>query len=754
MNKNLVFILIIFTWAYEFIPAQVYGTNKLQYDKFHWKYLQTTHFDIHYYKGGRDVAAFSAGVLENAYSNLAENLSYNIKKRIPIIIYLSHNDFEQTNVILEPLGENTGGFTEIFKSRVVVPFEGNYPALRHVLHHELTHAVMYELMFDNILNAFRTQAYFHIPLWVAEGLAESQSLGWDLGSDMYMIDWVINNHQGTPFNEFYGQLYMAYKGGMSFMNFMASQYGKESIPKFLKLLVRLKSVEKAFKIATRVKFEEACDKWLRQMKKIYWPEMGKRKHGDETGKQLTHLVKDLSYFNLQPNFSPDGKTIAFFSDRKDYPGIYLMDADSGKVLKILVQSGTTDGLESFYPFRSGLSWSPDGKKIVFVTKKSGSDWLAVLDVETKNIVNKYNPDLGKISSPHWSPSGEEIVFTGVKDAHTAIYILNLKTGKFEILIKDKSHMDHPKWSPDGSRIVFESNKPEEPDTYAKYYNLYIINKDGGGLRRITSNPFDETMADWSPTGDTLVFVSNRNGISNLYLMDVEKAEPKPITNTFGGCFTPSWCKKTNQIAISIFEHSSWNIYVINEPQEKINADSLEPTNYMRSLMDTTHNYYEKLSFNILPPDTIKDKKTRNTGSFFGPRPWSSDVSGQVSYPEDDDSSRTARKKTEKIDTSSFLSDTSQFKDNSGRFIERVYKPKYSFDMISLGLAAGYAGSFAFMGSGELLLSDILGNHRFYLSFGGSDWANFNDVNGVFAYYYLPYRTDIGLNIFKFTPLIL
>jgi hypothetical protein len=427
----LIFLLALST------GAQSFGRNKIQYKKFIWKYLQTSHFDVYYYSGGRNVAAFAAEAAEDAYLELSKNLSYNIKKRIPIIIYLSHTDFEQTNVILQPMGEGMGGFTEIFKSRVVVPFEGNYSEFRHVIHHEMTHAFHYEMIFDNIMNAFRTQAYFHIPLWVMEGLAESQSLGWDISSDMYMLDWTINGFPGTPYNEFNGQTYMAYKGGMSFMNFIARQYGRESIPKFLKLLVLYKNTERAFKTATRVTLEEASNKWLRQMKKIYWPELGRRKHGDEMAKQLTHLVKDLSYFNLQPSFSPDGKTIVFFSDRKDYPGIYLMDSDSGKIIKVLAQAGTSDKFESFHPFRSGVSWSPDGKKIVLVTKQSGHDVLTILDVKTKKVVGKYNPNLGKVISPDWSPTSGEIVFVGVQDSHTGLYIWDMKSNKCELLFKDK-----------------------------------------------------------------------------------------------------------------------------------------------------------------------------------------------------------------------------------------------------------------------------------------------------------------------------
>jgi hypothetical protein len=119
------FIILALVIAQSVFAQNVYfGQNKVQYRDFNWYYIQTADFDIYFYKGEDTLAVFAAGVLNDAYVKIKEELNYTLSSRIPIIIYASHNEFQQTNVINELIPEGVGGFTEVFKNRVVVPFSG------------------------------------------------------------------------------------------------------------------------------------------------------------------------------------------------------------------------------------------------------------------------------------------------------------------------------------------------------------------------------------------------------------------------------------------------------------------------------------------------------------------------------------------------------------------------------------------------------------------------------------------------------
>src|SRR5260221_12982545 len=107
--------------------AQYFGQNKVQYRKLEFQVIQTEHFEVYYYGEERAAALDAARMAERGYARLSRVLHHQFTQRKPIILYASHTDFEQTNAIEGELGEGTGGVTEFFKHRMVLPFTGSTP---------------------------------------------------------------------------------------------------------------------------------------------------------------------------------------------------------------------------------------------------------------------------------------------------------------------------------------------------------------------------------------------------------------------------------------------------------------------------------------------------------------------------------------------------------------------------------------------------------------------------------------------------
>ena len=128
-------ILLLFSTTPALTQETIFGKNKVQYTEFEWYYIQSDHFDIYFNIGGEYIANFTADVAESSYTQISKSFRYQITNRIPIIVYNSHNEFQQTNVVNSYLEEGIGGVTELFKNRVVLPFEGDYKKFRHVIHH-------------------------------------------------------------------------------------------------------------------------------------------------------------------------------------------------------------------------------------------------------------------------------------------------------------------------------------------------------------------------------------------------------------------------------------------------------------------------------------------------------------------------------------------------------------------------------------------------------------------------------------------
>ena len=174
-----IIFLIIFASS-SMLSAQIFGQNKVQYRDFDWNFISSPQFDIYYYGNEIELAHFTMAAAGEAYEQIAKHLRWNLKKRVPIIVYHSHNEFQQTNVIAQYMQEGIGGVTELFKNRIVIPFEGDYAAFRHVIHHELVHAMINDLVYGGRMqNVISGQIRLQIPLWANEGLAEYLSSNWD-----------------------------------------------------------------------------------------------------------------------------------------------------------------------------------------------------------------------------------------------------------------------------------------------------------------------------------------------------------------------------------------------------------------------------------------------------------------------------------------------------------------------------------------------------------------------------------------------
>src|SRR6185503_19580166 len=122
------------------VHAQYFGRNPVQWERLKFEVLKTEHFDIHHYAENREAAEQVGRMAERWYTRLSGILDFQFKDRQPVILYASQPHFQQTNTIGGAPGEGTGGVTEAFKRRVVLPVGASLAETDHVLGHELVHA--------------------------------------------------------------------------------------------------------------------------------------------------------------------------------------------------------------------------------------------------------------------------------------------------------------------------------------------------------------------------------------------------------------------------------------------------------------------------------------------------------------------------------------------------------------------------------------------------------------------------------------
>lgn len=730
MKQKSIYFFIIITFLFvSGAQAQSFGKNKVQYRIFEWEYIQTPNFDIYFYEGGKPIAEFTSKIAEDAYTQISRHFNWTLHKRISMILYSSHNDFQQTNIISQYMPEGVGGVTELFKNRIVVPFEGSYEQFRHVIHHELVHGMINDMIYGGSMqSAIANRVQVNIPLWMNEGLAEYLSIEWDTQADMIMRDIAVHNRIPNIRELDY---FMAYKGGQSVWKFIAEKYGWEKIGEIIRNIKKSQNVEKGLQRSTGMDFKDLSKQWKKYLKKEYWPDIAGRDELEDFANKITDHDELRNYFNISPAISPDGSKIAILTDRDGYSDIFLISASDGRKIKKVVKGNRSPDFEELKWLQPGISWSPDGKRITFAAKAGKSDALYLLNVKSGK-TEKILLDLDGIFSAVWSPEGDRIAFVGNKGKASDIYLYHLKTKVLKNLTKDTFSDFEPSWSSNGDKIAFVSNRgafDREPDGFTmqnhdfKHTDIYVIDVNSDNIERITATPYDENSPVWSHTTNSIAYTADRNGVWNLYIQDLNDLSeaPKAVSNVLTGIFQLSWSTDDKKLYFSGYSGIGWDIYSIVNPLE-LEEKEVTKSNFIKN--KEVDQGIDALLSSSTGISTIGEQSDWDDAS-FSKYIFASEYSH---YNQQIDSTIV------KPETPLTISD---FKNADGSYKTHAYKTRFTLDLVNG--QASFSNTFGYKGYTLFAFSDILGDHRLFL--GSQFEISLENSDYYIAYNYLKRRED-------------
>ena len=153
----------------QFFPF--YGKNRVKYDKFDWHIYTTDHFEIYYYPELEEHLERVASYAESAYQQISANLQHELAFVVPLVIFKTHSEFEQQNIIPGASPEGVGAFAEPQRDRIALPLDEPPDGLYRLITHELTHIFMFDIVPRSLIRA-------SVPLWVDEGMADYQAGVW------------------------------------------------------------------------------------------------------------------------------------------------------------------------------------------------------------------------------------------------------------------------------------------------------------------------------------------------------------------------------------------------------------------------------------------------------------------------------------------------------------------------------------------------------------------------------------------------
>lgn len=744
-----------------FAQYNSFGKNRVQYENFEWRFIQSKHFDIYYYgEKNYELAEFSAQSLESAYMQLQDDFDHEIVDRIPLIIYDSHNDFSQTNVVALPTSsEGIGGVTDKFKNRMTVPFDGDYNDFRRTLHHELVHAVFNDMFYGgSVQSIVRNNIQLVFPLWFEEGLAEYTALGWDTNTDMFIRDAVINGYL-PPIQQLNG--YYAYRGGQSVWNYIVEEYGREKIAEILGRIKKSRNIEFGFVQSLGLTTEELSERWEEALKKRYFPEVAER----ESAKSIASLMTrrgDYGTYNTSPTISPQGDKIAFITNKRGYFDVIVINALNGKKLKTIIRGEDNPDFEELNILNPNLTWSPDGRKVALSTKTKGVDELAIIDYRSGEIEKIRLKELDAIGSVSWSPDGKKISFDGNIGPFQDIFVYDFNAGSLTNITGDLFTDAEPYWDNDSKHIYFISERADkiELHTYTLEHRLledesiyqkdiFRVAIDADTVQRITTTPgWTERQPQITRSG-RLIYQTDRNGIQNVYEHDFESGEALPLTDLQAGVSQLSVSADGSRIAFSSINEGYLDIFLLKTPfarkknsQLTENYWALRRASEPRSIRVPATYFAQELFEQGVISGAERAQKEKEEKEENGEITQEFNNEGEIDFRNYVFSDAIFEDSTLIIEDQ-YLFEPDDNVTEDGRYLPRPYRLTFSTDIAySPSIVASTYGTFAFT---QFIVSDLLGDHQ--LSFGTNFQTDLRNSDYTIQYGYFKNRTNYSASFF-------
>jgi hypothetical protein len=538
---------------------------------FEWKIYKTKHFDIYYYSDSKPLIPYASYYLELAYEKAKTEYNPYIDKRIPFFLYASANDMKQNSIT--EVGDGTGGLTEPYKDRFMVYNDGSKKWLRDVIFHEFGHEAQFSILIDGWWETPRILKTIIYPLWMLEGMSENMTEEWDIAmEDMYLRDYTVDNKL-PPLSKLFGfyhlkphQITLAYKTGAKAVRFLREEYGKDKPSIILNLYRDLYDIDSVLKRSIGITLDEFDRKFKDYIERKYYYQLISQNLRDASlyGKALTRDIDDIPIFNISPVII-SSSSFAYISTIKGHPPSIVIERDGKK--KII--RGDEIGFENvFYsrftfPIRS-VSISHNKRYIIFSSQKNSREYLVIYDIEKDRFRKVLFEDLNEARQFSFSGDDKKIVFVGMDGCFNKIYeidfdyVMNnesVKKKDLKLIVDGEMDKRTPIYITE-EKIAFscEVGGVENPQN-----NLCIYDR-----KEKSMHIYDLGMdvLDIAYAANRIYFVSDKDGIYNLYSYSLVDGKIYRHTSFIGGGFTP-WVED-DKILISYFRHGSINIYVLDE----------------------------------------------------------------------------------------------------------------------------------------------------------------------------------------------
>lgn len=559
-----------------------------QFTEFHpeldWFTIKGEHVEVHFHSEAKRTAEVVAKIADEVWGPITSLYQYE-----PGVVHYVIKDIDDYSNGATYFFDNK---IEIWTSALDFDLRGAHNWLRNVISHEFTHMVQIQasmkttraipavfLQWLNYADERRPDVLYgypnvvvsyplatiNVPAWFAEGTAQYMRTefnydNWDSHRDMILRSYVLDGNMLT-WNQMgvFGKTSLGnesvYNSGFALTRYIAQKYGEDKLREISHALGNFSTftIDAAFKNIIGKNGSQLYDEW-----KSYLNEDYKRR----TAPVLANLVvgdtiAEVGFGNFYPSFSPDGKKILYISNKSaDYFGlsaIYEYDLET-KEDKNLIPS-----------VRSTYDWIPDQNKIVYSKLTEDNNYsYNVHDIYIYDISKDEDKRLTfnlRANQPSVSNNGKSIVFLYQKDGTTNIGLIDIDGKNFKALTsyKNGEQVYNPKFANDDSFVIFDYS-------YANTRDIAKVDISGGPVEFVLATEYDERNPVFDKNGN-LIYSSDETGIYNIYLLDLKSGDKKQLTNVTGGAFMAD-VNQNGDVVYAGYTSTGYKIFRINNDKQK------------------------------------------------------------------------------------------------------------------------------------------------------------------------------------------
>ncbi len=526
------FRLILFTAVFFSLKtnAQVntveFGKNRVQYQKFSWKFYQTENFNTYFSQDGLALGKYVAQVAEEELPGIEEFVEYGLQRRANIVVYNNFDEFQQSNIGMGIDWQNTGGVTKLVNNKIALYFDGNHENLKRQIRQGIAKVLVDNVLFGDDLGEFAAnQALLDLPQWLIDGYIAFAGENWSAALDDDLKSALLSGR----YNNFYQFAHeKPLLAGHAFWRWVADKYGKSKTTYMLYLARIYRNLNAACnRVTKKKKFKTLLTDFMTEESQKYLKDIRGRRVAPKGQLAVSEFIKKKDFIRFNANPVPRNMSYAVVEFKQGKYYIVLNENFVNR--KVLLKFGARSREDEKNPNYPIMAWDGKGTRLAVLYWEAGKIKLFVYDIVNRAKISKTDlAQFSQVEDMKYMLDANTLLFSAVKIGQTDIFVYKIDKGTIEQITNDVyDDLDASFVAfPNKTGIIFASNRPsataENSDDSLPHnrYNIFLVDNwnksEFKQISQLTDMKQGDARLPSQYNTSHFTFVSNENGIANRY----------------------------------------------------------------------------------------------------------------------------------------------------------------------------------------------------------------------------------------------